>query len=649
MLILERTAARIIEPDSGALLVRFTPEQVQHLFRAVWSPSGDLIATIAETGISLWNPLSAERIRTLEVGARDIGRFVWSPDGSHIATIRHDGTLLVFDTSDGTKVSEIKAHSIRGSHQLEWAPSGAFVATGGADGLVRVWDTADWTLAHSLRGSSSTQTGLTPPGGQGPVVLQGLPVSALAFSPDSLHLASADDSVRLWNLSTGEESRRWFPDPEDSSYVPHYGTITDLEFDPNGAFLASAGLDQSGKVWDFRTGAQIANVDTFFGAVWLVRWSPDGTRLAMAGGDGAVVVWNVMAHEEHARFDGHRRGTVTSLDFALRAPRIVTSGRDGAVKVWYARNGALMFDLPPLDEGVSPLTSVPRPTEKVWYSPKSNRVLMLSDVASGRILEARTVSTVVGPAVWLGSQVSAAAWSPDGRRVAIGGYGARIVDVERLDATPVFLGHDGSGGEETIEHVAWSRDGRRVLTASEDGAVMWDSMTGSMLFAVNPREGSTYTEESVDGSLVLTVDGQFRFPRVQTWSLASEGEVAAFDKPGRRVVSACFLDGGLRVITTYYRDPVARVWDSSTGQELFVLEGHRARVSGVSVSPDGKMIATASRDGTVRLWDIEQGKELEVLGPRPGSLVGVKFSPDGRQVAAFGVGGAAVWELPPAI
>ena len=640
----DRAGARIVDTATGEVVIEFDPERVERLFWPVWSPRGGSIASISAGSVHLWNPLTAELTRSVETGIRGVPRLAWSPDESHVAAIGSDGVLRVFDTAEATRVLEVDAHPGRGARQLAWSPSGEFVATGGRDGLVKIWKATDGTLAHTLQGMSSIEIGFNPPGGMGPEVRQGLPISALAFSPDSRSIASADDSVRLWSVETGEELRRWHTGPAEDSYVPHYGTITDLEFDPTGRLLASAGTDNTAKVWDPHSGAQVANVDTFLGAVETVDWSPDGTRLAMAGADGASVIWNVMSGREEVRFEGHLRGTVTSLDFAPRVPRIVTSGPDGAVKVWWTATGGLLFDLPPLNEGAPPRTPVARPAKQVWYSPLSNRVLMLSDSPSGSILEARTVSYVVGPAIGLSFQVTAAAWSPNARRVAAAGYGLHVVDFENLDAAPIVIGQDGAGGEAEIEHVAWSRDGERILTSSESGAAIWDWMSGRKLFAVHPQEGAAYAEEAADGSLLLTVDGQYRVRRVQTWSLESQAEIAAFDRPGARVGSARFLAEGQRVITTYSRDPVARVWDSITGQELFALAGHGGRVLGMDISPDGSLVATASVDRTVRLWDAASGQELAVLGPRPGPVIGVKFSPDGSLVAAYGVGGAALWE-----
>ena len=81
-------------------------------------------------------------------------------------------------------------------------------------------------------------------------------------------------------------------------------------------------------------------------------------------------------------------------------------------------------------------------------------------------------------------------------------------------------------------------------------------------------------------------------------------------------------------------DKTVKVWDATTGRELFTLPGHSPTLSGVAFSPDGKRIASASRYGTVKLWDATAGQELFTLRGHSGSVTAVAFSPDGRRIVS---------------
>lgn len=67
-------------------------------------------------------------------------------------------------------------------------------------------------------------------------------VTCVAFSPDGQTLASGseDKTIKLWNLTTGQEVR---------TLSGHTDTVYSVAFSPNGQILASGSTDKKIKIW----------------------------------------------------------------------------------------------------------------------------------------------------------------------------------------------------------------------------------------------------------------------------------------------------------------------------------------------------------------------------------------------------------------
>jgi len=142
-----------------------------------------------------------------------------------------------------------------------------------------------------------------------------------------------------------------------------------------------------------------------------------------------------------------------------------------------------------------------------------------------------------------------------------------------------------AGHKAAVRTAVYSPDGRRVLTASDDGtARLWDSETGKP--AGEPLIGHT--------------DGVFS---------------ASFSPDGRRIVTAS-------------ADSTVRLWDSATSRPIGEpLGGHEGPVNSVAFSPDGKQIVTASDDKMVRLWDSATGQLMRVLSGHEAAVYSASSAP----------------------
>ncbi|AFY58453.1 WD40 repeat-containing protein [Rivularia sp. PCC 7116] len=172
----------------------------------------------------------------------------------------------------------------------------------------------------------------------------------------------------------------------------------------------------------------------------------------------------------------------------------------------------------------------------------------------------------------------------------------------------------------------FSPDGKRILTASEDGtAIIWNS-DGKELAVLKGHTGRVYSAVfSPDGKRILSASED---KTARIWN--SDGkELAVFKGHTGRVYSAIFSPDGKRILTAS-EDKTARIWDSS-GKKLAVLKGHTEGVNSAIFSRDGKRIITASEDGTARIWNTD-GKELAVLKGHTGRVYSAIFSPDDKRI-----------------
>ena len=139
-----------------------------------------------------------------------------------------------------------------------------------------------------------------------------------------------------------------------------------------------------------------------------------------------------------------------------------------------------------------------------------------------------------------------------------------------------------SGHQGPINDAAFSADGSRVVTASDDNtARVWDAKTGA---------------------LVAKLSGHLD-----------------------RLVSARFSSDGSSIVTASF-DRTARLWDARTGAARATLSGHTDWVNSAAFSPDGSRVVTASFDHSAKVWDARTGTVLTTLSGHGDRVISAAFS-----------------------
>jgi WD40 repeat protein len=206
-----------------------------------------------------------------------------------------------------------------------------------------------------------------------------------------------------------------------------------------------------------------------------------------------------------------------------------------------------------------------------------------------------------------------AAFSPDGRRVVTASEDktARVWNVDTKKEIAVLSGHSDS-----VEKASFSPDGQRVVTASDDGtAGIWDAESGRLETLLRGHEKPVYSAEfSPDphGANVLTAssDGTARLWSTQTEADKSLAILSIAGGAGPVRGAALSPDG--RLIAIAFNDNEIVVRDAHTGMQRTLLPPLSAEVRHVAFSPDGQRIETEAGDNTTRVWKALTGEYIGV-------------------------------------
>ena len=189
----------------------------------------------------------------------------------------------------------------------------------------------------------------------------------------------------------------------------------------------------------------------------------------------------------------------------------------------------------------------------------------------------------------------------------------------------------GHGGP--VRSLAIAPDGTSAISGSFDtSAIRWSLEKGAAAEVLRFHDGAVNAVALLrDGRAVTSGEDA----RIAIWQPGEPKPAAVLQGHKAPVVSLAVSPDGAMLASASW-DHTARLWPLSGapggGGEPRVLEGHKDNVNGVAFTPDGKSVVTAGYDATLRIWPLAGGAPEVVTLPTPLNTVAV--APDGEIVAA---------------
>jgi WD40 repeat protein len=313
----QNVPVRVWDAATGELLPAYDGHRVAPQMLALNDNGGTIISGDHSYSICMWSG-PALRHRFDVMHSKSLGL---SGDGRTAIVTSRDRVTHLLDLAENTQ----RVLKRNGSECSAISLDGRWAAVGGFNGIELI-EVAGGEVRRTLTGHT------------------GEPY-ALAFSADGRRILSVartrkqdhkillervsgkyppppipDNTIRIWDTTTGKELRKW-------DIAPRCATLS-----PHGKMVLAGCADGRIRRMKVDTDEELEPLPMHSGAVIAVAVSADRRWVASAGADG-IVLWDPTTGRELRRL-AHDHGTPTAIAFSGDGRRLASAGSDGTILIW---------------------------------------------------------------------------------------------------------------------------------------------------------------------------------------------------------------------------------------------------------------------------------------------------------------------------
>ncbi|HEV3203937.1 MAG TPA: WD40 repeat domain-containing protein [Gemmataceae bacterium] len=553
------------------------------IYAVAISPDGKTMVTGSfDKTLKLWDLATGTEIKTFggQAGHQNlVVSAAFSTDGQYLVSGSQDNTAKIWDVPSVHFLQEfVHPDAVAG---LALSPDGLKLAGAGQDGIIKIWTPADGKQVFNLIGHQG-------------------PVASIAFNgvpaPQGQILVSAgsDGTMRLWNPNTGQLL---------SAVLAHSAKVTGVVLNPNNNAAYSVSEDGALKFWQLPI-APSRSLPPHGDAVTALVLSSDGNQIASASADKTVRISNFADGKQLVQSSPASAGVLT----AALSPALIAGGTaDNRLILWNAKDGKVVDQILAHWGPITGLAFHPQNTQLVTSSKDGTIKIWSMPPAAPRALSHPDA-------------VLAAAVSSDGKRL-LTGSADKMVRIWNLGSNQVerqFTGHSAA-----VTAVAVSGNGQTLISGSADQTIrVWDQTNGKEKSIVGAHAGpiSSLSLNPAGNQLMSSsLDGT-----IKLWNLAGAGPKILAHQD---LVTCVALSPDGSQLITGSTDKQARLWTLSTGKMERPFAGNSLAVTAVAFGANGTLVAAGGADKSVTVWNAADSKEVKKFPNLPGPVSSIAFHP----------------------
>ncbi len=244
----------------------------------------------------------------------------------------------------------------------------------------------------------------------------------------------------------------------------------------------------------------------------------------------------------------------------------------------------------------------------------------------------RTVTPGALPATY--RPVLAMAISPDSTRLAIGcGSDLVLYDISGTNLAVVVR---GSAHLDPVQSIAWSPDGKQLVTGAFRRVVIWNAETLAPERQVT--DGLTDRITAVrflpEGKQFVIADGRAAEDGTVRLLETSSGTITDSWQAHADTIFDLAVSADGKLLATAGGDKLVKIWDLATHRELAKLEGHVAQVLSLAFNADATQLVSGGADHQLKVWDVKTRERINTLGAYNTAINAMVWSPAGPTVLA---------------